>query len=88
MRRVLKTASRLIFLEHGRASDRGVFAWQDRHTPFWKHIACGCHLNRKVDELIIDGGFQITELKTGYLPGPRATAFTYQSFAQPMKAGG
>jgi hypothetical protein len=31
----------------------------------------GCHLNREVDQLIEAAGFQITELKTGYLPGPR-----------------
>ncbi len=42
------------------------FAWQDRLTPFWKCIGGGCHLNRKIDELIQTGGFQIRELKTDY----------------------
>jgi ubiquinone/menaquinone biosynthesis C-methylase UbiE len=81
-KRVLKPDGRLIFLEHGRAPDPGVVAWQDRLTPFWKRITGGCHLNRKVDELIRAAGFRITELKTFYLPGPRPMTYTYQGFAQ------
>lgn len=82
MKRVLKPDGRLIFLEHGRAPDPGVVAWQDRLTPLWKSIAGGCHLNRKVDELIEAQGFQITQLTTCYLPGPRPMTYTYQGFAQ------
>jgi ubiquinone/menaquinone biosynthesis C-methylase UbiE len=81
MRRVLKTDGRLIFVEHGRASNPGVAAWQDRLTPLWRRVAGGCHLNRKIDDLIEAGGFQITELTTFYLPGPRSLTFTYQGFA-------
>src|SRR5262249_6937854 len=81
MKRVLKVNGQLIFLEHGRASDPSVVAWQDRLTPAWKRLTGGCHLNRKVDELIEAAGFQITELKTCYLPGPRPTTYTYQGVA-------
>lgn len=80
--RVLKTNGRLIFIEHGRAPDPGIALWQDRLTPIWKRIGGGCHLNRKVDELIVAAGFQILELKTCYLPGPRPTTYTYQGCAQ------
>jgi ubiquinone/menaquinone biosynthesis C-methylase UbiE len=82
MKRVLKASGRLIFLEHGRAPDLGVAVWQDRITPLWKHIGGGCHLDRKVDELIRAAGFRITELKTFYLPGPRTMTYTYQGLAQ------
>jgi ubiquinone/menaquinone biosynthesis C-methylase UbiE len=85
MKRVLTANGRLIFLEHGRAPDPGVVAWQDRLTPLWKRIAGGCHLNRKVDELITAAGFQITEMKTCYLPGPRPMTYTYQGIAQLMQ---
>jgi ubiquinone/menaquinone biosynthesis C-methylase UbiE len=87
IKRVLKASGRLIFLEHGRAPDHGVAAWQDRLTPLWKRIAGGCHLNRKVDELITAAGFQITELSTFYLPGPRPMTYTYRGFAQLTQAG-
>jgi ubiquinone/menaquinone biosynthesis C-methylase UbiE len=83
MRRVVKPEGRLIFVEHGRAPDRKVAAWQDRLTPLWKHATGGCHLNRKVDDLIAAAGFQITELATSYLPGPRPMSYTYQGVAQP-----
>ena len=82
MKRVLKSSGRLIFLEHGRSPDPGVVVWQDRMTPVWKHIGGGCHLNRKIDDLITAAGFQIVELKTCYLPGPRPMTYTYQGYAQ------
>jgi ubiquinone/menaquinone biosynthesis C-methylase UbiE len=82
MKRVLKRSGRLIFIEHGRSPDAGVVAWQERLTPMWKKIGGGCHLNRKVDELIAAAGFQILELKTCYLPGPRPMTYTYQGFAK------
>jgi len=81
MKRVLKPSGRLIFVEHGRAPDSRVAAWQDRLNPFWKHIAGGCHLNRKIDTLLTEGGFTIDELRTTYLPGPRPMTYTYQGFA-------
>ena len=87
MGRVMKPGGQLMFLEHGRAPHPGVASWQDRLTPYWKRIAGGCHLNRKVDELIIGAGFQITELKTFYLPGPRPMTYTYQGMAQVPRPG-
>jgi ubiquinone/menaquinone biosynthesis C-methylase UbiE len=82
IKRVLRPSGRLIFVEHGRSPDHKVTAWQDRLTPVWKKIAGGCHLNRKVDELILAEGLQITELKTCYLAGPRPMTYTYQGFAK------
>ena len=81
MRRVLKPEGQLIFIEHGRSRDSSVVAWQDRLTPAWKHIAGGCHLNRKVDELVSAAGFRITVLNTFYTAGPRLMTFTYQGLA-------
>jgi ubiquinone/menaquinone biosynthesis C-methylase UbiE len=82
MKRVLKARGRLLFIEHGRAPDPRVVVWQDRLTPVWKGIGGGCHLNRKIDELIASAGFQIDELKSFYLPGPRPMTYTYQGLAE------
>jgi len=83
-KRVLKPDGRMIFLEHGRAPDRGVAVWQDRITPIWRRIGGGCHLNRCIDSLIAEAGFRITELRKGYLPGPRPMTYTYEGVAQPV----
>jgi SAM-dependent methyltransferase len=88
--RVLKENGLLIFVEHGHASDPGVAKWQDKLTPLWKRIGGGCHLNRRIDELITAAGFRVGELKTNYLPGPRPMTFTYRGFAyidHPPEAG-
>jgi len=82
MKRVLKPTGELIFVEHGRSEDARVSAWQDRLTPVWKRIGGGCHLNRKIDDLIKAAGFQITEQKNFYLPGPRPMTYMYQGVAR------
>jgi len=81
MRRVLKPDGSFIFLEHGRAPDPRIVAWQNRLTPVWERFTGGCHLNRKIDELITDAGFKISELTNFYLPGPRPMTFTYEGVA-------
>jgi ubiquinone/menaquinone biosynthesis C-methylase UbiE len=77
MRRVLKPDGRLIFIEHGLSPDAGVQSWQNRLTPIWRRLAGGCHLNRKMDELIRSAGFSIARLETRYIPGPRPVSYTY-----------
>jgi ubiquinone/menaquinone biosynthesis C-methylase UbiE len=85
MKRVLRADGRLIFIEHGRASDTGVSIWQDRLTPLWKRVTGGCHLNRRIDELVAAAGFRITELTKSYLPGPRPMTYTFQGLAEPRR---
>jgi ubiquinone/menaquinone biosynthesis C-methylase UbiE len=82
MRRVLKPEGQLIFVEHGRSPDPGVEAWQNRFTPVWKRVAGGCHLNRSIDALIADAGFDITQIERGYRRGPKPMAYLYKGLAQ------
>jgi ubiquinone/menaquinone biosynthesis C-methylase UbiE len=82
MRRVLKPKGRLIFVEHGHSPDPGVLAWQNRLTPVWRRIGGGCHLNRKIDELIADAGFCITQIDRRYSRGPRPMTYLYKGLAQ------
>lgn len=83
MRRVLKPSGRLLFVEHGRASDPRVCRWQDRLTPLWRRIAGGCHLNRAISELIESAGFRIEQLETGYMRGPKLMTFMYEGSVRP-----
>jgi ubiquinone/menaquinone biosynthesis C-methylase UbiE len=82
MRRVLKADGQLLFVEHGLAPEPAVERWQHRITPVWRHIAGGCHLDRKMDALIRSAGFDLTKLDAAYAPGPRPMAFMYQGCAR------
>lgn len=82
MRRVLRPGGKLYFIEHGRSPEAHVEKWQHRIEPLWKKIGGGCHLTRKADELIEDAGFCITELESGYQPGPKFAAFMMHGVAE------
>jgi ubiquinone/menaquinone biosynthesis C-methylase UbiE len=84
MRRVLRRDGRLLFVEHGLAPDRKIMRWQDRLNPCWKCVSGGCHLNRKIDDLIADGGFDIEELDTGYLQSRTPLTYMYEGVARPL----
>lgn len=83
MRRVLKPAGRLLFVEHGLAPGESVRRWQNLLTPAWKCISGGCHLNRPIKSLIEGAGFRLDRLETGYMPGPRLMTFLYEGSARP-----
>ena len=85
MRRVLKPSGTLIFVEHGLSTDARVGKWQNRLTPIWRRFTGGCHLNRKMDDLVRAAGFTIDELRTEYVPGPRAMTFMYEGRARKAK---
>jgi SAM-dependent methyltransferase len=70
VRRVLKPRGKLHFLEHGRSPEPHIARWQDRLTPLQRRIAGGCHLNRRIDDLVRDSGFCLDELQTYDLPAP------------------
>ena len=82
MRRVLRPGGRLLFMEHGQAPDPDVARLQDRLTPAFRVMA-GCNLNRPIERLITQAGFQFSELERSYLEGPRFIAFHYIGQATP-----
>lgn len=83
IRRVLKPQGKLFFIEHGLAPDRQVARWQRRLTPLWRCVSGGCHLDRKVDELIQTAGFELEELHPQYVQGPRIFTYFYEGSARP-----
>jgi len=81
MLRVLKPGGRFLFVEHGLSPEPGITRWQRRLTPSWKRIGGGCHLDRKMDDLIRAAGFRVDALHTGYMKGPKPWTFMYQGVA-------
>ncbi len=82
IRRVLKPGGLFLFLEHGRSDDAKIARWQDLLTPVQRLIACGCHLNRRIDALITQAGFRITQLDRYRIPElPQIAAEMYRGVA-------
>ena len=81
MKRVLRPGGQLLFVEHGFSRDSSVQIWQRRINPIWRRISGGCNVDRKIDELVRSAGFDIMQLQTDYLPGPRPMTYTYQGCA-------
>ena len=82
VRRVLKPGGCFLFLEHGRSDDPVIARWQDRLNPLQQMVACGCNLNRRIDELIARAGFHLDELDRYTLPGiPRIGGEMYRGRA-------
>lgn len=82
MMRVLKPGGELIFCEHGMAPETSVRRWQDRLNPLWSRLGGGCNLNRDIPLLIREGGFQLAEPQSGYIPGWRPASFNYWGVAR------
>ncbi|WP_353180787.1 class I SAM-dependent methyltransferase [Salinisphaera sp. T5B8] len=83
MRRVLKPGGQLLFVEHGLGPDATVAEWQRRLTPFWSKVSGGCHLDRPIQGLIAQAGFDCTHLETGYMKGPTPMTYMYEGRAVP-----
>ena len=84
VRRVLRLDGQLLFAEHGLAPEPGVARWQHRLTPCWRCLAGGCHLDRKIDDLIASAGFRLGDLNTGYLRARTPFSYMYQGAASPI----
>jgi SAM-dependent methyltransferase len=69
VRRVLKPGGTLHFLEHGLAPDEDVRRWQHRLEPLQKRLVGGCHLTRRIADLLTDAGFSLGEVDVFYEKG-------------------
>jgi ubiquinone/menaquinone biosynthesis C-methylase UbiE len=82
MRRVLKPDGHYVFIEHGRADSTSTARLQDRIDPFWGRFCDGCHINRKIDQLVEEGGFEFTRLDRFRAKGPSIVAQMYRGVAR------
>lgn len=84
--RVLKPGGQFFFLEHGLSNEPGIQSWQHRLTPIQKVIADGCHLDRKIRQLV-EQQFDTVTVKEGYAEMlPKVTAYFYQGVATKASA--
>jgi ubiquinone/menaquinone biosynthesis C-methylase UbiE len=77
VRRVLKPGAVLHFAEHGLAPDAKVAQFQHRFDPWQMRLFGGCHLARDMRALLTAAGFEITDLETRFVKGPKAWSYMY-----------
>jgi SAM-dependent methyltransferase len=82
VRRVLKPGGVLHYAEHGHSPDAKVARTQDRLNGLQNHLAGGCNLNREIDTLITNAGFQIDAQRNFTLKGPKAFGYMYVGTAR------
>jgi SAM-dependent methyltransferase len=76
--RVLKPNGKLIFFELGLAPDPEVQRWQKRLEPLHYWLFQGLYLTREIPALLVQGGFQIEQMESGYLsPFPKSSSFCW-----------
>ena len=78
MHRVLKPGGRYVFIEHGKAQRESTARWQDRIDPLWARLTDGCHINRSVDRIVANAGFELTSLDRFRGKGPGLVAQMYR----------
>jgi len=81
IRRVLRPGGSLHFAEHGLSPDEKVARFQHKFTPVQRRVFGGCHLDRPIDQLVTDAGFDLAKLDTYYMPGPRWVGYTFEGVA-------
>ncbi len=85
--RVLRPGGAFHFVEHGLSPDPRVARVQHRLTPLHRRVVGGCHLDRRIGDLITAAGFGVTRLETYYFHRPRAMGYTYEGAAtKPLAA--
>ena len=75
---VLKPNGILIFFEPGLSPDPDVQRWQKQLEPFFHRLFQGLYLTRDIPSLLVQGGFQIKQMDSGYLaPFPKSSSYCW-----------
>ena len=82
--RVLKPVGKLIFFELGLSPDPTVQRWQRRLEPIQHWLFQGLYLTRDIPALLQQGGFEIEQIKQGYLAEfPKSLSYCWWGIAVP-----
>ncbi len=78
--RVLKPGGAFLFVEHGKSPRYLISKIQNLLTPLSKRITGGCHMNRDVENLIRNAGFEIQKIEKSVLRS-KPLKFIYKGVA-------
>ena len=83
--RILKPDGKLIFFELGLSPDASIQRWQKRLEPLQHWLFQGLYLTRDIPALIVQGGFQIEQMESGYLSSfPKSLSYCWWGTAIPQ----
>ena len=82
---MLKPGAEFHFAEHGLAPDAKVARVAAALRPVADAVRGGCHLARDMRALVAGAGFEIDELETRFIKGPKAWSYMY--FGRARKPG-
>jgi SAM-dependent methyltransferase len=86
--RVLKPGGRLVFFELGLSPEPEVQRWQKRLEPIQHWLFQGLYLTRDIPALIVQGGFQIEQMESGYMSQfPKSLSYCWWGTAIPLSNG-
>jgi len=68
---VLRPGGQLHFLEHGLAADPTIANKQHRFNRFQQRVGGGCNLDRPIERLVAQAGFDLIDLENDWLRGPK-----------------
>lgn len=83
IRRVLRPAGELFFVEHGLSPRPSTRLWQRLLTPLWRRCSGNCHLDRDVPASLREARFSARELRESEGDGPSWTGYTFEGVASP-----
>jgi len=83
IRRVLRPGGKFFFVEHGRSHEPKVQRWQDRFNGLQNALCGGCNLNRDMEQLIGNAGFEFLSIDKYYAKGPKVSTYIYRGIARP-----
>ncbi len=72
--RVLRPGGEFHFLEHGLSPNPSTARWQHRLNGIERRVAGGCHLDRRIDQLVTAAGFDMQALINEQMRGPRVAS--------------
>lgn len=78
--RVLKPDGIFSFVEHGKSPSKVIFGFQNLLTPVSQILAGGCHVNRDIEKLILNTGFEMQKIEK-FSQRARPLNFMYRGVA-------
>jgi len=62
IRRVLRPGGKFVFIDHGASPNFLIRIVQSAFTPLTKHFTGNCHLDRNIEELVKNAGFNVANI--------------------------